>query len=82
MAAPTPWWPRLRFRTAGHPGIKTSHLPLKGAKRSPRNSIGFAIRKGDADFLNFLDNWITVTESEGWLAERHSYWFRTMDWES
>lgn len=57
------------------------YLPLKG-ETFTKEPIGFAIRKGDADFLNFLDNWITVTESEGWLAERHSYWFRTMDWES
>ena len=34
------------------------------------------------DFLNFLNNWITVAESQGWLAERYDYWFRTVDWES
>jgi polar amino acid transport system substrate-binding protein len=57
------------------------YLPL-GGKTFTREPIGFAVRKGDSDFLNFLDNWVLVTESEGWLTERHEYWFKTMDWES
>ena len=36
---------------------------------------GFALRKGDADALNFFSNWILVNRSNGWLAERHEYWF-------
>lgn len=46
-----------------------------------REPIGFAIRKGDFDSLNFLDNWIRVMEAEGWLKERKHYWFETKDWE-
>jgi polar amino acid transport system substrate-binding protein len=46
-----------------------------------REPIGFAIRKGDFDSLNFLDNWIRVTEAEGWLKERKHHWFETRDWE-
>ncbi len=57
------------------------YLPLKG-ETFTKEPIGFALRKGDVDFLNFLNNWITVAESEGWLAERYDYWFRTVDWES
>jgi polar amino acid transport system substrate-binding protein len=57
------------------------YLPL-GGKTFTREPIGFAIRKSDPDFLNFLDNWVLVAESEGWLAERYDYWFKTMDWES
>jgi polar amino acid transport system substrate-binding protein len=57
------------------------YLPL-GGKTFTREPIGFAVRKGDPDFLNFLDNWVLVTESEGWLTERYDYWFKTMDWES
>jgi polar amino acid transport system substrate-binding protein len=37
---------------------------------------GFALRKGDADALNFFSNWILVNRSNGWLAERHEYWFK------
>lgn len=57
------------------------YLPLKG-ETFTKEPIGFAIRKGDTDFLNFLNNWVLVTQSEGWLAERYDYWFKTMDWES
>jgi polar amino acid transport system substrate-binding protein len=54
-------------------------LPLK--EDFTREPIGFAIRKGDPDSLNFLDNWIRVMEAEGWLKERKRYWFETKDWE-
>jgi polar amino acid transport system substrate-binding protein len=43
--------------------------------------IGFALRKGDFDTLNFMNNWITVMHAEGWLKERKHYWFETSDWE-
>ena len=55
-------------------------LPLDGD--FTREPIGFAIVKGDVDTLNYLNNWITVVDSEGWLAERKQYWFETKDWES
>lgn len=45
-----------------------------------REPIAFAVRKGDPDFLNFLDGWIRMVTDEGWLAERHKYWFRTNAW--
>ena len=40
----------------------------------------FALRKGDPDALNFFSNWITVNTSNGWLKERHDFWFRTQNW--
>ncbi len=55
-------------------------LPLKGA--ITKEPIGFVVRKGDFDTLNFFDNWIRVVEAEGWLAERKAYWFETQEWES
>ena len=55
-------------------------LPIKGA--ITKEPIGFAVRKGDFDTLNFLDSWIRVAEAEGWLAERKAYWFETQEWES
>ena len=57
------------------------YLPLKG-ETFTKEPIGFAVRKGDHDFLNFLNNWVLVAGSEGWLAERYDYWFKTMDWET
>jgi polar amino acid transport system substrate-binding protein len=54
-------------------------LPVKEAfARSP---IGLAVRKGDMDTLNFLNNWIRLIQEEGWLQERRHYWFETRDWE-
>lgn len=47
-----------------------------------KEPIGFALPKGDIDLLNYFNNWITVVEAEGWLAERKHYWFGTRDWES
>ncbi|TSA46161.1 MAG: amino acid ABC transporter substrate-binding protein [Deltaproteobacteria bacterium] len=54
-------------------------LPLK--EDFTREPIGFAIRKGDPDSLNFLDNWIRVVDAEGWLKVRKRYWFATKEWE-
>ncbi len=54
-------------------------LPLK--TNFTREPIGFAVRKGDFDTLNYLNNWIRVVEAEGWLRERKYYWFETKDWE-
>ncbi len=42
--------------------------------------IGFALRKGDHDALAFFNSWITIVEKEGWLKERHNYWFGTKKW--
>lgn len=40
----------------------------------------FGLRKGDPDALNFFSNWILLNTSNGWLKERHSYWFKTSGW--
>jgi polar amino acid transport system substrate-binding protein len=55
-------------------------LPLQGT--FTKEPIGFAVRKGDFDTLNYFNNWIRVTEAKGWLAERKHYWFETKDWET
>lgn len=56
------------------------YLPLSGDFSS--EPIAFAVRKGDQDFLNWLDNWVRVTMSTGWLQNRYHYWFATNEWES
>jgi polar amino acid transport system substrate-binding protein len=55
-------------------------LPVKGP--IAKEPIGFAVRKGDFDTLNYFNNWIRVVQEEGWLAERRHYWFETRDWEN
>ena len=56
------------------------YLPLQSD--FTQEPIGFAVRKGDPDFLNFLNNWIKVTNAQGWLEARFNYWFKTDDWKS
>lgn len=41
---------------------------------------GIAMRKGDSDGLNFVNNWIRVKMQEGWLKEHHDYWFKGQEW--
>lgn len=40
----------------------------------------FALRKGDPDALNFFNNWILLHTTDGWLQERHDYWFKGRAW--
>jgi len=56
----------------------TLFLPLQGT--FTKEPIGFAMRKGDPDTLAFFNSWITIVKLEGWLEERHNYWFGTKDW--
>ena len=56
------------------------YLPM--AEDFSREPIAFAVRKGDPDFLNWLNNWVQVSMSKGWLQNRYEYWFYTNDWES
>ena len=70
--------PMPRFQALKYP--ERLFLPLK--TNFTREPIGFALKKGDFDTLNYLNNWIRVVEAEGWLKERKSYWFETKDWES
>ncbi len=72
-SAPTP-----AFYALKHP--EKLFLPLKEA--FTKEPIGFAVRKGDFDMLNFLDNWIRFAEADGWLKQRKHFWFETKDWES
>lgn len=55
------------------------YQPVKGT--FTKEPIGFAVRKGDQEFLNFLNSWITVVSAEGWLEERKRYWFESKEWE-
>jgi polar amino acid transport system substrate-binding protein len=55
-------------------------MPLK--ENFTKEPIGFALRRGDVDTLNFFNNWIRVVDAEGWLKERKHYWFGTKDWEN
>lgn len=53
-------------------------LPLPDHLAS--DHAGIAMRKGDPDALNFINNWIALKKSEGWLRARHDYWFKGKEW--
>ena len=71
-SAPTPAFQAIKYPDK-------LFLPLK--ETFTKEPIGFAVRKGDPDSLNFLNNWIRVVQAEGWIQERNHYWFGTKDWE-
>ena len=68
--------PRPTYEAIKYP--ETMFLPLDA--NFTREPIGFAVRKGDFDTLTFFNNWITIVSHEGWLEERHHYWFGTKKW--
>ncbi len=72
-SAPTPAFQAIKYP-------ERLFLPLK--ENFTREPIGFAVRKGDVDTLNYFNNWIGYVAAEGWLKERKTYWFETKDWES
>ncbi len=55
-------------------------VPLK--ENFTKEPIGFALRKGDHDALNYFNNWITNMHAQGFLKERTQYWFESKQWES
>jgi polar amino acid transport system substrate-binding protein len=51
-----------------------------GVGELPRTVEAFAVRKGEQSLLNFLNAWVAYWKADGWIAERHKYWFETLDW--
>lgn len=39
-----------------------------------RTSAAMAVRKGDPDFLAFLNTWLEIQRESGWLGERTRHW--------
>ena len=72
-SAPLPAFQAIKY-------VDQLFLPVQGT--FTKEPIGFALRKGDFDTLNYFDNWIRVTDAKGWLAERKHYWFETREWEN
>ena len=65
------------FVVLNHPGVVDEPLstPLLTTK------AGFAVNKGDPDFINFLNAWIISHQADTWLASAHKYWFDSLDWQ-
>ena len=69
--------PLPQFQALKHPD--KLFVPIKGT--FTKEPICFAVRKGEPDALAFFNGWITRMEWEGWLEERHQYWFTGNEWE-
>lgn len=42
--------------------------------------LAWAIRKGDPDFLNWLNNWLRQIKGDGTYDEIYARWFKNTDW--
>ena len=69
--------PITTFLVLDHP--KTVDEPL--SKPLLETKAGFAVNKGDPDFINFLNAWIISHKADTWLASVHKYWFDSLDWQ-
>lgn len=68
--------PKPAFLAADHPD--QVFLPL--TEKLSRSNVGFGLRKGDFDTMNFFNNWIAINKEEGFLQERADYWFGSRAW--
>lgn len=53
-------------------------LPFEAPLSSTSAAMG--LRKGDPDFLNYLNTWLAFQRDQGWLGERVKYWSSTLEW--
>ncbi len=40
----------------------------------------FVVRRGDLEFLAYLDTWVDAHRNDGWLKERRQQWFVDLAW--
>jgi polar amino acid transport system substrate-binding protein len=64
------------FLALEHPGV----VDVPTGRPLLASRAGFAVNKGDADFLAFLNAWITAREADTWLPTTASYWFESLHW--
>jgi len=69
--------PVPRFIALRHP--KEVDVPINKPLIATREA--FAVRKGDSDFVNFLNAWIIAREADAWLTSTHKYWFESLNWQ-
>jgi polar amino acid transport system substrate-binding protein len=64
------------FLSLEHPGV----IDVPTGRPLLASRAGFAVTKGDPDFLAFLNAWITAREADTWLPTTASYWFESLRW--
>jgi polar amino acid transport system substrate-binding protein len=68
--------PKPAFAVFDNPDALIKPFPEPFVKQAD----AMAVRKGDVDSLNFLNNWIMVRTLDGWLEERQTHWFKNREW--
>ena len=68
--------PKPAFAVFDNPDALVKPFPEAFVKQAD----AMAVRKGDVDSLNFLNNWIMVRTLDGWLEDRQTYWFKNREW--
>lgn len=53
-------------------------LPIDKPLLASSEALG--VSKGEQQFLNFLDAWVTARRTDQWLQTTRDYWFGTLDW--
>ncbi len=43
-------------------------------------SEALAVKKGEQEWLNFLNSWVTARQTDQWLPTTRDYWFDSMTW--
>ena len=64
------------FLALENPGV----IDVPTARPLLASPAGFAVNKGDPDFLAFLNAWIVAREADTWLPTTASYWFKSLRW--
>jgi polar amino acid transport system substrate-binding protein len=41
---------------------------------------GFGIKKGEQEWLNFLNSWVIARQADMWLSASHKHWFQSLQW--
>lgn len=70
--------PVPRFIALRHP--KEVDVPVNKPLIPTREA--FAVRKGDNDFVNFLNAWIVARDTDAWLTSTRKYWFESLNWQA
>lgn len=68
--------PRPRFLALDNPDV--AFMPFDHNLTQADEAI--AMRKGDPDTTNWVNNWVLFHTSDGWLQERHGAWFANRGW--
>jgi polar amino acid transport system substrate-binding protein len=68
--------PQPKFLALNYP--KLIDMPMTKPLLSYK--AGFGVTKGEQEWLNFLNAWITAREVDKWLPTSHKHWFGSLGW--